>query len=304
VRKVNENAKVSVVKRPWFWLLILAALALVAATGCFYTVREGEIGVVRRFTKVVSTTVETGLHIKAPFVDSVDKLPAWQQVYDMNSSDVLTSDKKAMIVDNYVLWRIVDPRTFIQTVGQVSYMQGRIDAEVYNAIKNIMGTMAQSSIIGEKLSGESSRSNLNDMITKQVNEKLAAYGVEIIGVEIKKFDLPDKNEQAVYLRMISERDQNAAEFRAEGELEATKLRNDADKEIVVTIAEAKARAEELRGQGESEYMRILSEAYSGADRASFYEFLRTLEAAKKAFSGGNNTIILPADSILGKALTE
>lgn len=279
-------------------VLIVAVVGLMIFYGSFYVVNEGEYGVVRRFAKVVDVQSEAGLYVKMPFIDSVSTLPEKKQLYDMQPSDVLTSDKKAMIVDNYVIWRITDPLTFIQTVSFVFEMEGRIDAAVYNSIKNTMGTMEQTAIISDS-ADNGSRLALNQVITEQVNEQLKSYGVEVLSVEIKRFDLPSDNEQAVFSRMISEREQMAASYRAEGNYEAAKIRNEVDKQVSIIQSEAEAKAAQLEGEGEAEYMRILSEAYAGDDRASFFEFMRSLEAARAAMSG-EKTLILPADSPIAK----
>ncbi len=291
-------------KRYFIYALVavVAVVGLMVFSGSFYTVNEGEYGVVRRFSKVVGVQSEAGLYVKMPFVDSVSTLPEKKQLYDMQPSDVLTSDKKAMIVDNYVLWRITDPLAFIQTVTFVSEMEGRIDAAVYNSIKNTMGTMEQTQIISDG-SEDGSRLALNQVITDQVNGQLQSYGVEVLSVEIKRFDLPTDNEQAVFSRMVSEREQIAASYRADGNYEAAKIRNEADKQVSIIQSEAKAKAAQLEGEGEAEYMRILAEAYAGPDRAAFYEFMRSLDAARTSMSG-EKTLILPADSPIARVFLE
>jgi len=219
-------------------------------------------------------------------------------MYDIPPSEVLTGDKKTLVVDNFTVWQIDDPYTFMRTVSRISEMENRIDAIVYNAVKNTLGTMDQTTIIN---SDNSSIDDVNSKITELVNAQLKNYGVSTVAVEIKRFDLPEDNESAVYNRMISERTQMAESFRAEGNLEASKIVNETDKEVAILLSKASARAEELKGQGESEYMKIIAEAYSTEDRMNYYEFIRSLEALKVTMKG-EKTLILPADSFIVRVL--
>ena len=219
-------------------------------------------------------------------------------MYDIPPSEVLTGDKKTLVVDNFTVWQIDDPYTFMRTVSRISEMENRIDAIVYNAVKNTLGTMDQTAIIN---SDNSSIDDVNNKITELVNAQLKNYGVSTVAVEIKRFDLPEDNESAVYNRMISERTQMAESFRAEGNLEASKIINETDKEVAILLSKASATAEELKGQGESEYMKIIAEAYSTEDRMNYYEFIRSLEALKVTMKG-EKTLILPADSFIVRVL--
>jgi membrane protease subunit HflC len=186
----------------------------------------------------------------------------------------------------------------MKTVSRITEMENRIDAVVYNAVKNTLGTMNQADIIN---SDNGSIDGVNIKITEMVNTQLKNYGVSTVAVEIKRLDLPADNEEAVYNRMVSERTQMAETFRADGNLEASKVVNETDKVVGILLSKAKARAEELKGQGEGEYMKIIADAYSTEDRASYYEFIRSLEALKVTMKG-EKTIFLPADSYIVKVL--
>lgn len=186
----------------------------------------------------------------------------------------------------------------MRTVSRISEMENRIDAVVYNAVKNTLGTMNQTDVIN---SDNSSIDDVNTIITDMVNAQLKNYGVSTIAVEIKRLDLPKDNETAVYSRMISERTQMAESYRADGNLEASKVVNETDKEVGILLSKAKATAEELKGQGESEFMKIIAAAYSTEDRVQYYEFIRSLEALKTTMQG-DKTIILPADNFIVKVL--
>lgn len=284
----------------WIIAGVVAVLLIIVASTTFYTVNEGESVYITQFGKISTIRVDAGLYIKTPFIQDVNHITKKQMIYNVKSSEVLTADKKAMIVDSYSIWQITDVLTFIRTVNNVSEMEKRIDASAYSVIKNVMGQMQQSEIISE---GESSRTSLNNTITEQVANSLKSYGVNIITVEIKRFDLPADNTTAVYARMVSERSQMAASYKADGEYEAAKIRNETDKEVSIIVAEAMAAAQQLRGEGEEEYMKTLSELYNDPDRADFYIFVRELEALKASMKG-EKTIILGPDSPLAKILNQ
>ncbi len=278
--------------------LIVLIIVIAILSGSFYTVSEGEIVYVTQFGKIQNIELDAGLKIKLPFIQDVNRLTKKQMIYNITASEVLTADKKAMVVDSYSIWSIEDVTTFIRTVGNISEMQKRIDASTYSVIKNVMGSLNQNQIIADE---EAGRTSLNKQITEQVAAQLKGYGVHIQTVEIKRFDLPSDNEAAVYDRMISERSQMAATFKAEGEFEAAKIRNETDKEVEIILGEAKAQAQRLVGEGEEEYMSILKELYNDSAKADFYVFVRELEAARKALTG-DKTLILSQDSPLVRIL--
>jgi membrane protease subunit HflC len=267
--------------------------------GSIYTVNENEFAYVTRFSKFLNFEDTAGLKFKAPFLDKVIYIPKYKMLYDIPPSDVLTFDKKTLVVDNYTIWKIVDPLQFMRTVSSISEMEKRIDAASYNTIKNIFGSMIQTEIINSDIS---SVDVINKKITESVNNQVKNYGVEIVSTEVKKFDLPSENEAAVYTRMISEREQMAASYIADGNLEAKKLTNETDKQVGILISQAKATAEEIKGEGESEYMRIIAQAYSTEDRLDFFTFLRSLEAMKISMKG-EKTLFLSKDSYIAKILS-
>ena len=212
--------------------IIIAVVILLGAIvlgSSFYTVEEDEYVLVIRFSKVVGVTEESGLHFKIPFVDTVKTYKKNTQLYDLQPSDVLTSDSKAMSVDSYVLWRISDPLTFYRTLGTTSEACSRLDAATYNALKNIIGTMPQESII--QLSDSAGKNDLNKSVFEQVKKLTGSYGIEVTDVQIKRFDLPAENETAVYERMIAEREKIRQTYVAEGQAEAQKIKNEVDREV-------------------------------------------------------------------------
>lgn len=278
----------------WIIIAVVVVALITLFTASVYTVNEGQYAYVTQFGALVSIRTEAGMAFKVPFIQDVNYLTKKQMIYNVNSSEVLTADKKAMIVDSYSIWKITDVTTFIRTVNSINEMQKRIDASAYSVIKNLMGQLQQSEIITD---AEEGRISLNKQITAQVADSLRLYGVDILSVEIKRFDLPEDNTAAVYARMISERSQMAASYKAEGEYEAAKIRNETDKQVEIIIGEAEAMARRLQGEGEEEYMRILKELYSDPEKADFYLFVRELEALKKSMTG-DKTIILGPDSPL------
>lgn len=283
-------------------IAVILLLSLVSST--MYSVGENQFGIVRQFGQVVDIKNDPGLYFKVPFVQEIDYLPKNTQLYDVTPSDVLTSDKKSLVVDSYAIWKIVDPLEFVQSIGTLGEMEGRLDAATYSVVKNTLGTMIQTDIIMAGSDTTNYRNELNKIITDRVNEQVKdEYGVEIVAIEVKKLDLPSDNEAAVYERMISDRKQIAAAYIAEGDLEASKIKNNTDKEAAITVSEAKAKAETLKGEAEAKYMQILAGAYSSSERQDFYSFYRSLETAKtlvKDDGNGNMTLILPKDSELAK----
>ena len=274
-------------------IAVAIILALIIFLPCIYSVYPSQYVLVKQFGRVERVVSESGVNFKLPFIQSIDRLPKSTNLYDMKASDVITKDKKSMIVDNYVLWKITDPLTFYKTLNTISEAEQRIDTNVFNAIKNKIGMMNQTEVVADR------NKKICNEIIDNVNTAITKYGISIESIEIKRLDLPNENKQAVYNRMISERNQIAKGYRAEGEENAQKIINSVDKEVSIITAEADASAQEIIAQGESEYMRILAEAYSTPERLEFYEFIRSLDAMEKTMTG-NKTLVLPIDSPLTK----
>ena len=273
-------------------LLVLAVLALGSA--CVVT-QQNEYTVVRQFGEVVDIRSTAGVSLKIPLIQTASTLPNTVLLYDLPISDVITQDKKTMVADSFVLWKIEDPKLFIQTLnGSISNAESRLSTIVYNSMKNIISSRTQSDVISGR-DGE-----LAADIRDGVGDTLTQYGIELIAVETKHLDLPDDNKEAVYQRMISERNNIAASYTAQGESDAQKIRSETDREVQVMLSEAEAQAEILIAEGEAEYMNILSDAYSDPAKADFYSFVRALDAAKASLAGGGNTLFLSKDSPLAQ----
>ena len=284
-------------------IIITAAiviLVVIVAASSVFTVREDEYACTVRFAKIIDTTAEAGLHFKIPFVDSVKYFPKNAQLYDIPPSEVLTSDKQNMTVDCYIMWKIADPLKVYQAVGSNSAAEQRLDALTYNELKTVMGTLAQADIIN--MEDGAKRNEIYDGIAASVDKRAADYGITVLDVKIKQFDLPESNLNAVYSRMISERNQMGSKYTADGNYEASIIRTDVDKQVYIIVSNAQAAAAKLEAEGEAEYMRLLAEAYNSNDKKDFYEFILALDALKESLATGEKTIILDADSDLAKIL--
>ena len=286
--------------KKWIIIGVVAVLALILATGAFYTVEENQYACTVRFSEIIGVTGEAGLHFKVPFLDSVKYFSKATQFYDIPPSEVLTSDKQNMTVDCYVLWSIADPKLFYQSLGSTPEAEERLDALTYNELKTVMGTLAQADIIN--MEDGAKRNEIYESISTDVNALAGAYGIQVEDVKIKQFDLPESNLNAVYARMISERNQMGEKYTADGNYEAALIRNDVDKQVNIILSNAKAEAAKLEAEGEAEYMKMLGEAYNTKEKQDFYEFIQALEALKKSLTGSEKTVILDRDSDLAKIL--
>ena len=271
--------------------LIIAAFvllaAIVVAESSFVVTYPNEYTIIKQFGKIESVRREPGLSFKVPFIQTAETIQNEVLLYDLAVSDVMTKDKKSMIADCFVLWRIEDPYKYTQTLSaQKSNAEFRIDNIVYNSLKNVISSLSQEEVI----SGRDGQ--LTQTIMENIGDTLEQYGITLLAVETKSLDLPDENKSAVYERMISERNNIAATYQAEGQEEAKEISNNTTAEIIVMQSEADAQAAEIIGKGEAEYMRILSDAYNDPEKADFYLFLRSLDAAKATMRGDNTTLII------------
>lgn len=312
-------------------MLIIIALAVFLFASTAVVTRQDEYTVIFQFQEIVRVIDEPGLNFKLPFIQRVEKREQKILFYDLSRSDVITSDKRSMIVDSYVLWRITDPVQYYRSLsGFKANAESRIDTVVYNAIKNTISGMTQDEVIVSR-DGRVVVTELDDLdvetitlgiedesevITvieiRSLTEEIASnlievsdYGIEIITVEVKALDLPDSNKDAVYNRMISERERITTLYRSEGESQAQMIRNQADREVSVMLSQARSDAAMITAEGEAEYMRILSTAYNDAEKSEFYEFVRALDAARLSFNNRNgNILMLDKDSPLARIFYE
>ena len=274
--------------------IVVGVLLLLTLITSMYVVNKGEYAIVKQFGKVVSIESEPGLKFKVPFIQDVSTLPNKVLIHDLPISEVITKDKQTMVADSFAIWKITDPQKFITTLnGSVDTAKARIEVLVYNAMKNEMSSRTQAEIVSDR-TGE-----LAADITAVAKPNFDQYGIELISVETKHLDLPYDNKESVFNRMISERANISAGHTAEGDKEAQIIKSETDKEVAIKVAEAQAKAEQLIAEGEAEYMRILSDAYNDSSKAEFYEFVRSLDAAKIALANSkDNVLILDKDSPL------
>ena len=271
--------------------VILAVLILVGAGGSLVVTYPNEYTLIRQFGEIVRVTETPGVSFKIPLIQTSASIPRALQIYDIPKSDVITKDKKSMIADAFVLWRISDPVLFTRHLnGQIAQAQSRISASVFSSMKSVISNMDQAEII------ENRNGKLALDISSNIGSSLDGYGIQVLAVETKSLDMPDDNKQAVYDRMISERNNIAASYTAQGNSSAQKIKNDTTKEVSVMKSEAMAEAEKIKAEGEAQYMQILSGAYNDASKADFYNFVRSLDAAKASLKSGNNTLILDKSS--------
>ena len=266
-------------------VVVFAALTSVTVT------KQNEYKLIRQFGEIVRVVETPGVSLKVPFLQTGTSIPKSLQIYDIPQSDVITKDKKTMIADAFVLWKISDPVLFTRHLnGQVAQAQSRIAASVFSTMKSVISNMDQAEII------ENRDGKLALDISSGIGDSLDGYGIQVMAVETKSLDMPDDNKQSVYDRMISERNNIAASYTAQGNSSAQKIKNDTTKEVSVMKSKAAAEAERIRAEGEAQYMQILSNAYNDASKADFYNFVRSLDAAKASLTSGNNTLILDKTS--------
>ncbi|MFE8703747.1 protease modulator HflC [Cytobacillus sp. FJAT-54145] len=279
-----------------FLVLLIAIIALVFAN--LFIVKEGEFKVVRQFGEVVRIESTPGLSYKIPFIQSVSTLPKYQMTYDVSEAEINTKDKKRMIIDNYAVWKIVDPKMMISNARTLEGAEARMEEFIYSVVRSELGQLNYDEIINDE---KSSRGSLNDRVTDLVNELLSQdnYGITVTDVRMKRTDLPAENEQSVYTRMISERESKAQEYLSMGDAEKNRIEANTDREVKEVLAKAQADAETIRAEGEAEAARIYNASFS--KDPSFYSMFRTLESYKKTING-ETVIVLPSDSPYARLL--
>ena len=293
---MSEN---NTMKKQNGWIIPAAVIAvLILIFTSAYTVRQNQYVVIRQWGKITRINDNPGLAFKMPFIQTAETITKETLFYDIPESDVITKDKKSMVVDSFVLWKVTDPEKFIKTLNVVRIRADeRIEAAVYNAVKNTISSMSQDEIIASR--GEA----LTKRITDEANSDIGQYGVEILTAQIKTLSLPADNQEAVYARMISERENIAAGYEATGRSQAQKIRNETDRDVELLIAEAEKEAAIKVAEGEEEYMRILQDAYNSPEKAEFYEYIRGLDSLKGSMTGtGRKTLVLDKNSELVQIL--
>ena len=272
-----------------------AVLVFLGLTSIFI-VDETEQVVVLQFGKPVRIITEPGLHMKVPFpIQEKNVFDNRLLEYDSPPEEILSKDKKSLIVDNYVRWKIVDPLQFLKTVQAIPTALSRMDDIVYSELRRELGTHDMVEIITEN------REELMEKVTVASNRSTRDYGIEVVDVRIRRVDLPSQNEESIYARMDAERKRQANKFRSEGEEEAQKIRATTDRDKTILLADAYKQSERIRGEGDAKAVEVYADAYSADPK--FYEFVRTLDAYKKIIDD-KTMLVLPSDSRLFKLLLD
>ncbi|GIS47481.1 MAG: protein HflC [Candidatus Neomarinimicrobiota bacterium] len=277
-------------------LTILLPILAVVGFSSIFIVDETQQVVILQLGKPVKTVTKPGLNVKLPFpfqekITFDDRLLE----YDSPPEEILSKDKKSLIVDNYVRWKIVDPLQFLKTVQAIPTAKSRMDDIVYSELRRELGTHDMVEIITEN------REEIMDIVTRQSNSATLAYGISVVDVRIRRVDLPAENEESIYARMEAERKRQANKFRSEGEEEAQKIRAATDRDKTIILADAYKEAEKIRGEGDARAVQIYARSYSADPK--FYEFVRTLDTYKQVVDD-KTTLVLPSGSKLFKLLMD
>jgi membrane protease subunit HflC len=265
-------------------LAILIALFVLGASP-FFILDVTQTAIVVQLGKPVRNVTESGLYMKVPFIEEVTYFDKRLLDYDSEAQDVITQDKKTLLLDNFAKWQITDPLKVYQAFQSQRGALQRLHDIIYSELRVQLGRHDLAEIVS------TARADLMKTVTERANEKASVYGIEIQDVRIKRADLPEQNEKAVFARMQAERERQAKQYRAEGAEEAQKIRSDAEKDREIILAEAYREAEELRGGGDAKAFRIYAEAYR--QDSHFFEFTRSMEAYKKTFKDKSTLVMSP-----------
>jgi len=284
------------IKKGVIFVIVIAFLLFLLSN--IFIVKENEYKVVRQFGEVVKIVSKPGLHVKIPFVQSITSIPKYQMTYDIKEAEINTKDKKRMLVDNYAIWRVDNPKKLISNARSVVNAETKMGEFIFSVVRSELGKLEYDEIIDDE---KSSRGSLNDQITEQVNNLLADddYGVTVTDVRIKRTDLPQENEKSVYRRMISERETKAQEYLSMGDASKNRITAETDKEVKEMLAKAQAQAEGIRGNGEQKAAQIYNQSY--AKDVKFYDLYRTLQSYTKTIND-KSVIVLPSDSPYARIL--
>jgi membrane protease subunit HflC len=270
-------------------LIAVAVLAIALVSSTFFTIDETEQGIVIQFGSYVRTVQEPGLHVKLPFIQAVTTYDKRLLRYDAAPAEFLTRDKKALVVDIYARFRIVDPLKFYQTLRDMTRAQARLDAIISSSLREAVASHDQSDIITEK------REPIMADVARQTRGKTEEFGVEILDVRIKRTDFPREIAESIYARMRAERGRISKRYRSEGVEEQLKIKAGTDKERTIILAEARGRSEEIRGKGDGQSIRIYAQALR--QDPEFYSFLKSLQIYKDSLKEGTK-LVLSGDSSL------
>jgi membrane protease subunit HflC len=269
-------------------IAVIAVVALIVVYSALFTVYQTQQALVVRLGKVVRVVSEPGLHVKVPFIDSVIDID--KRILDLEApaQEVIASDQKRLVVDAFARYRITDPLRFYQTLGSKSASDSQLKILLVSALRRVLGEASFIQVVRDK------RAELMARIRQFVGQEAKSYGIDVVDVRIRRADLPEQNSQAVYRRMQTERQREAAEYRAQGQQRAQEIRSHADREVTVLVAEATSKAEQIRGEGDATRNKIFAEAYS--KDPGFFAFYRSMQAYENGLKPDDTRLLIAPDS--------
>jgi len=269
-------------------IIALLLIALVGAYSTMFTVYQTRQALVVRFGEPIRQITEPGLNFKYPWIDTVIHID--KRILDIESpaQDMIASDQKRLLVDAFARYKIVEPLLFYQTVGSVEGANARLLTLLNSALRRVLGEVTLMQVVRDQ------REELMAKVRAQLENEAQAFGIKVVDVRIRRADLPDQNSQAIYSRMQTERQQEAAQFRAEGSRRSQEIKAKADRDVTVLLAEATSAAERTRGDGDAERNRVFADAY-GRD-ADFFSFYRAMQAYEQGLQKGDTRLLLRPDS--------
>ncbi len=271
-------------------LLIFLILAALLATQSIFIVHQTQNALVVQLGNPQDKIYTPGLHFKLPFIQNVIYFDSRILDYDARPAEALTSDKKTILLDNYARWRIINPLQFYRTVRTIPAAQARLDAVVYSQLRAQLGSHTLTEVVS------SQRSEIMEAVTKAASTQMKEFGIEVVDVRIKRTDLPQENQRAIFERMRAERERQAKQYRSEGSEESTKIKSEADKERAVILADANYKSQVIRGEGDSEAAKIYGDAFSKSPE--FYDLQRGLEAMQKSLKSDSRIFLSPDHPLL------
>jgi membrane protease subunit HflC len=265
-------------------------VAAILAMQCMFTVDEIQQAILLQLGKPIGGTLGPGLHFKLPFIQNVVYIDSRVLNYEANPAEVLTKEKKTLVVDNYAKWRIVDPLLFYRTLRTEERAKARLDDLIYAEVRVAIGSYSMEEVVSSR------RAEIMAIVTSNVNETVKNFGLQIMDVRVKRTDLPAQNEKAIFGRMKAERERTAKLYRSEGQEESAKIKSGSDRERTVLIAEAQRESEVLRGQGDAEATKTYAESLGQSPE--FYSFMRSMEAYKKSLRDNGRVIMTPGSGFM------
>ncbi len=281
------SAAYSAIPKKFIFFIVFIVICFIGLNAVFFTVDEKEQLVITRFGKPIRQINTAGLHTKVPFVDQLTYFDKRLLAYDSNPTEIITKDKKTLVVDNFSRWKIIDPLKFLQTVRNETGAQARLDDIIYSELRLELGRKDLIKIVS------SERTELMDSVTQASDTKAKQYGIRIIDVRLKRSELPSENLKSIYGRMRTERNRIARQYRSEGAEEAQKIRAETDRERDILLAAAYEKEQEEKGKGDAKSIEINAKAFS--QDPDFYAFLKSIDVYKDSLKG-KMTIVMPPDS--------